>query len=70
MMAIVLTAVGISPEHAAIILAVAHDQFKAMSADDIRALGKNDCAGGPAPFNPSWKFPSWKVFTENWSNPY
>ncbi|NOX91965.1 MAG: Vi polysaccharide biosynthesis UDP-N-acetylglucosamine C-6 dehydrogenase TviB [Gammaproteobacteria bacterium] len=27
----------------AIILAVAHDQFKAMSADDIRALGKNDC---------------------------
>jgi UDP-N-acetyl-D-galactosamine dehydrogenase len=27
----------------AIILAVAHDQFKAMSADDIRALGKTDC---------------------------
>jgi len=27
----------------AIILAVAHDQFKAMSADEIRALGKNDC---------------------------
>jgi len=27
----------------AIILAVAHDQFKAMSADDIRALGKSEC---------------------------
>jgi len=27
----------------AIILAVAHDQFKAMSADEIRALGKSDC---------------------------
>lgn len=27
----------------AIILAVSHDQFKAMSADEIRALGKNDC---------------------------
>ncbi len=27
----------------AIILAVAHEQFKAMSADEIRALGKNDC---------------------------
>ncbi|MDT8385291.1 MAG: Vi polysaccharide biosynthesis UDP-N-acetylglucosamine C-6 dehydrogenase TviB [Gammaproteobacteria bacterium] len=27
----------------AIILAVAHDQFKAMTADDIRALGKPEC---------------------------
>jgi UDP-N-acetyl-D-galactosamine dehydrogenase len=27
----------------AIILAVAHDQFKLMSADDMRALGKPDC---------------------------
>lgn len=37
---------------------------------DDHDLGKNDCAGGPDPFEPDWKFPSWKVFRENWNNPY
>lgn len=37
---------------------------------DDHDLGKNDCSGGPDPFQPDWKFPSWKVFRENWNNPY
>lgn len=37
---------------------------------DDHDLGKNDCAGGPDPFKPGWKFPSWNVFRENWNNPY
>lgn len=37
---------------------------------DDHDLGKNDCAGGLDPFKPDWKFPSWKVFRENWNNPY
>jgi alkaline phosphatase D len=37
---------------------------------DDHDLGKNDCAGGLDPFEPEWKFASWKVFRENWNNPY
>lgn len=37
---------------------------------DDHDLGKNDCSGGPDRFKPSWKFESWKVFRENWVNPY
>jgi len=37
---------------------------------DDHDLGKNDCAGGLDPFTPDWKFQSWKVFKENWNNPY
>jgi len=37
---------------------------------DDHDLGVNDCAGGPDPFSPDWKLPSWKVFTQNWVNPY
>lgn len=36
---------------------------------DDHDLGKNDCAGGPDPFKPEWKFLAWKVFRENWANP-
>jgi alkaline phosphatase D len=36
---------------------------------DDHDLGENDCAGGPDPFLPDWKFQSWKVFRENWNNP-
>ncbi|MBW8036149.1 MAG: alkaline phosphatase family protein, partial [Planctomycetes bacterium] len=37
---------------------------------DDHDLGKNDCAGGPDPFKPAWKFQAWRVFKENWNNPY
>lgn len=37
---------------------------------DDHDLGKNDCSGGPDPFKPDWKFQSWRVFKENWNNPY
>lgn len=37
---------------------------------DDHDLGVNDCAGGLDPFKPAWKLPSWKVFTQNWVNPY
>jgi alkaline phosphatase D len=37
---------------------------------DDHDLGKNDCSGGPDPFKPEWKFLAWKVFRENWVNPY
>ncbi|MHC4248666.1 MAG: alkaline phosphatase D family protein [Planctomycetota bacterium] len=52
-------------------------EWRAMAAStavygiyDDHDLGKNDCAGGPDPFKPEWKFLSWKVFRENWVNPY
>ncbi|MCP4377813.1 MAG: alkaline phosphatase [bacterium] len=37
---------------------------------DDHDFGKNDCEGGPGKFSPAWKLPVWKVFTENWINPY
>jgi len=37
---------------------------------DDHDFGKNDCAGGPHPFIPRWKLPVWRVFKENWNNPY
>ncbi|MHC4253651.1 MAG: alkaline phosphatase D family protein, partial [Planctomycetota bacterium] len=37
---------------------------------DDHDFGKNDCAGGLETFNPEWKLPVWKVFRENWNNPY
>jgi alkaline phosphatase D len=37
---------------------------------DDHDLGKDDCKGGPALFEPEWKFLAWKVFKENWNNPY
>jgi len=37
---------------------------------DDHDFGKNDCAGGPEKFKPDWKLPVWKVFCENWPNPY
>ncbi|MEO0795224.1 MAG: alkaline phosphatase D family protein [Verrucomicrobiota bacterium] len=36
---------------------------------DDHDLGKNDSAGGLHPFEPEWKYLSWKVFRENWNNP-
>jgi alkaline phosphatase D len=36
---------------------------------DDHDFGKNDCAGGLAPFLPAWKLPVWRVFRENWNNP-
>ena len=37
---------------------------------DDHDLGRNDTEGGPGRFEPDWKFQSWKVFRENWNNPY
>jgi alkaline phosphatase D len=37
---------------------------------DDHDFGKNDCEGGPEKFEPAWKLPVWKVFKENWINPY
>ena len=37
---------------------------------DDHDFGDNDCEGGPETFKPAWKLPVWKVFTENWINPY
>jgi len=37
---------------------------------DDHDFGKNDCAGGLDPFVPKWKVPVWRVFKENWNNPY
>ncbi|MDP6545455.1 MAG: alkaline phosphatase D family protein [Phycisphaerae bacterium] len=37
---------------------------------DDHDFGKNDCEGGPDKFKPDWKLPVWKVFKENWNNPY
>ena len=37
---------------------------------DDHDFGTDDCAGGLDPFKPNWKLPVWKVFTQNWNNPY
>jgi alkaline phosphatase D len=37
---------------------------------DDHDFGANDTAGGPDTFKPSWKFPVWKVFKNNWVNAY
>jgi alkaline phosphatase D len=37
---------------------------------DDHDFGKNDCLGGPDAFKPRWKLPVWRVFKENWNNPY
>lgn len=37
---------------------------------DDHDFGDNDVAGGLDPFKPAWKVPAWKVFKENWVNPY
>ncbi len=37
---------------------------------DDHDFGKNDCFGGPDVFEPDWKLPVWRVFKENWNNPY
>jgi len=37
---------------------------------DDHDFGANDCAGGLDPFKPDWKVPVWRVFQENWNNPY
>ncbi|MFP6899768.1 MAG: alkaline phosphatase D family protein, partial [Opitutales bacterium] len=37
---------------------------------DDHDFGANDVSGGLDPFKPAWKFPVWKVFKENWPNPY
>lgn len=36
---------------------------------DDHDFGVNDSAGGLQPFEPEWKLPTWRVFTENWCNP-
>jgi len=52
-------------------------EYRRMSASaaiyaiwDDHDFGANDCAGGLDPFVPDWKVPVWKVFQENWINPY
>jgi alkaline phosphatase D len=52
-------------------------EFRRMSASaaiyaiwDDHDFGKNDTAGGPDTFKPDWKLPVWRVFKENWNNPY
>ena len=37
---------------------------------DDHDFGANDVSGGIEPFKPAWKLPVWKVFKENWPNPY
>ena len=37
---------------------------------DDHDFGKNDTSGGIETFSPDWKLPVWKVFKENWNNPY
>jgi hypothetical protein len=37
---------------------------------DDHDFGANDVSGGIDPFKPAWKLPVWKVFKENWPNPY
>jgi len=36
---------------------------------DDHDFGTNDCSGGPAIDQPSWKIPVWNVFRQNWANP-
>jgi alkaline phosphatase D len=37
---------------------------------DDHDFGTNDCVPGPEIDTPEWKRPVWKLFTENWANPY
>ena len=37
---------------------------------DDHDFGTNDCSGGPAINEPYWKMPVYKVFRNNWVNPY
>lgn len=37
---------------------------------DDHDFGTNDCSGGPERFQPFWKLPVYKVFRNNWVNPY
>ena len=37
---------------------------------DDHDFGTNDCSGGPAINEPYWKLPVYKVFRNNWVNPY
>jgi len=37
---------------------------------DDHDFGTNDCIPGPDIDTPKWKRPVWKLFTENWANPY
>lgn len=37
---------------------------------DDHDFGDDDSAGGLDPFDPDWKLPVWRVFRENWNNPY
>ncbi len=45
-------------------------QAAAYAIWDDHDFGDDDVSGGLEPFNPAWKLPTWKVFTENWVNPY
>ena len=53
------------------------DEFRRLTATtatyaiwDDHDFGTNDCQGGPAIDVPAWKRPVWKVFCNNWINPY
>lgn len=37
---------------------------------DDHDFADNDSWGGPDPFKPEWKPVNWKIFKENWVNPY
>ena len=37
---------------------------------DDHDFGTNDCSGGPETFQPAWKLPVYRVFRNNWVNPY
>ncbi len=52
-------------------------EFRALTARtpvfaiyDDHDFGTNDCIPGPDIDTPNWKRPVWKLFTENWANPY
>ena len=37
---------------------------------DDHDFGTNDCWGGPDIHEPAWKMPVWRLFCNNWINPY
>jgi alkaline phosphatase D len=37
---------------------------------DDHDFGTNDCWGGPDIHEPTWKIPVWRLFRNNWINPY
>jgi len=52
-------------------------EFRALTARtpvfaiyDDHDFGTDDCIPGPDIDTPAWKRPVWKLFTENWANPY